>query len=215
MKASESASTRRELVLIRHGETRSNREGIFRGRLEIPLSSRGEEQARAVGAALIDAGFRFVMVSPLQRAVSTAEAAFPGLKIERESLLNNLDLGDWSGRRKSEIQAEFPGEWERWIHHPHEIKFPGGESLADVHERAQKFLLKFTNRRETSLAAVSHRSVIKCLLGAALGLETDYFWKFHLDNGSITRLVWEARRGFTLTSLNDTRHLPHLVTEWY
>lgn len=207
--------TRRELILIRHGETRSNREGVFRGRLEIPLSPMGEEQARAVGAALADSGIRAVISSPLRRAVATAEASFPGMQIEKESLLNNLDLGDWSGRRKTEIQKEFPGEWERWIRRPHEIVFPGGESLADVHKRALEFLERFTCREEISLAAVSHRSVIKCLLGAALGLAGDYFWKFHLDNGSITRLIWESGRGFTLTSMNDTRHLPHLVTEWY
>ena len=207
--------SRRELILIRHGETRSNRDGVFRGRLDIPLSSAGERQARAVGSSLAEAGIRTVITSPLTRAVSTAETAFPGLKIERENLLNNLDLGDWSGRRKTDIQAEFPGEWERWIRCPHEISFPGGESLADVHRRARGFLNKFTRGKEISLAAVSHRSVIKCLLGAALGLETDYFWKFHLDNGSITRLIWEPERGFTLTSMNDIRHLPQLVTEWY
>jgi len=205
----------RTLLLIRHGETRSNREGIFRGRLEIPLSGRGEEQARALRKAASVSNVVAVVCSPLQRAQATALIAFPDLSISTNSCLNNLDLGDWSGKRKKDIQRDFPGDWERWIHDPHAICFPGGESLKDVHQRARRFLRWFQESAAAPMAAVTHRSVIKCLVGAALGLDTDYFWKFHLDNGSVTRLVWESGREFTLTALNDTSHLPHMVTEWY
>ena len=215
MTASESVIERRLLYLIRHGETRSNREGIFRGRLQVPLSLRGKEQARAVGTALKESGILAVVASPLDRAMSTARIAFPGHEIQVEPRLNNLDLGAWSGRRKVDIQREHPGDWERWISDPHGITFPGGEALADVHRRAQHFLETFRAGGDSPMTAVTHRSVIKCLLAAALGMTTDYYWKFHLDNGSISCLVWESPRGYTLTRLNDTRHLPHLVTEWY
>ena len=151
----------------------------------------------------------------LQRAQATALIAFPDLSVSTNDCLHNLDLGDWSGKRKKDIQRDFPGDWEQWIHDPHAIRFPRGESLKDVHQRARRFLRWFQESAAAPMAAVTHRSVIKCLLGAALGLDTDYFWKFHLDNGSVTQLVWESGRGFTLTALNDTSPLPHLVTEWY
>lgn len=206
---------RKSLYLIRHGETRSNREGIFRGRLEIPLSDAGRSQAREVGLALSGKEISSVYSSPLVRAVETAQIAFSDRKALPHQALNNLDLGEWSGRRKADIQREFPEQWERWTLNPDRLRFPGGESLVQVHERAQGFLEWFRDNREASLAAVTHRSVIKCLLAAALGLEKNYFWKFHLDNGSITRLVWETGRGFAIIALNETHHLSSMVTEWY
>jgi len=215
MKTAKNAGQQRVLFLIRHGETRSNREGIFRGRLEISLSIRGNEQARALQRATSLSKTLAVVCSPLQRAQETARLAFPGLPISVDERLNNLDLGDWSGKRKTDIQHDFPGAWERWVHHPHSMRFPGGESLQNVHQRARDFLEWFPESATSPLTAVTHRSVIKCLLGVAMGLDSNYFWKFHLDNGSITQLVWEPGRGFTLTALNHTSHLPHLVTEWY
>ena len=203
------------LYLIRHGETRSNREGIFRGRLEIPLAEAGRQQARELGEAFSQMDISAATSSPRVRAMETAGIAFPDLEVKSDETLDNLDLGEWSGRRKIDIRHEFPGEWERWTRDPHGIRFPGGESLAHVHARAQHFLEWFRDKGESPLAAVTHRSVIKCLLGAALGMETNYFWKFHLDNGSVTRLVWETGRGFTLVTMNDTRHLSSLVAEWY
>jgi len=205
----------KQLYLIRHGETRSNREGIFRGRLEIPLAETGRQQARELGKSLAQSGISAIISSPLARTVETARIAFPNLEVKTDETLNNLDLGEWSGRRKVDIQHEFPGEWERWTQDPHNIRFPGGESLAHVHERASCFLKWFRDKGDNTLAAVTHRSVIKCLLGVVLGLETNYFWKLHLDNGSVTRLAWEAGRGFTIIAMNDTRHLSFLVTEWY
>lgn len=205
----------KHLYLIRHGETRSNREGIFRGRLEIPLAETGRRQARELGKSLSQSAISAIISSPLARTVETARIAFPNLEVKPDNRLNNLDLGEWSGRRKVDIQHEFPGEWEHWTQDPHNIRFPGGETLAHVHERARQFLDWFRENGESPLAAVTHRSVIKCLLAAALGMESNYFWKFHLDNGSVTRLIFEAERGFTLTAMNDTRHLSSLVTEWY
>ncbi|MBN1197290.1 MAG: histidine phosphatase family protein [Candidatus Aminicenantes bacterium] len=215
MTVEKKANHQRVLYLIRHGETRSNREGIFRGRLEIPLSNRGKEQARALRQATCLSTTLAVVSSPLQRAQATARLAFPNMPISVDQRLNNLDLGVWSGKRKKDIQHDFPGEWERWVHDPHSIRFAGGESLKDVHQRVQRFLEWFQTSANNPLAAVTHRSVIKCLLGVAMGLDSGYFWKFHLDNGSISQLVWEPGRGFTLSALNRTSHLPHLVTEWY
>ncbi|MDY0297189.1 MAG: histidine phosphatase family protein [Acidobacteriota bacterium] len=209
------AQTRRELFLIRHGETRSNREGIFRGRLDIPLSVRGEEQARALRNADAVSTIVAVTSSPLVRAQATARIAFPDLPLHVDERLNNLDLGEWSGKRKQDVKRDFPDEWRLWVQDPHAIRFPGGESLREVHERARLFLDWFRRSDRTPMAAITHRSVIKCLLGTAMGMARNYFWKFHLDNASITRLVWEPGRGFTLTGLNHTGHLPGVVTEWY
>lgn len=202
------------IYLVRHGETQANRDGVFRGRGEAPLSPAGLKQAEELRAHFADLGVQRVFSSPLQRAAATAAACFPGRAVELQELVNNLDLGRWAGRRKKEIAAEEPELWRRWLEEPERMSFPGGESLAAVKARTRAFNLVLAAAPEERIAVVSHRSVLKALLAEALGLGEQWFWKFHLDNASLTVLLHEPVRGFVLAKLNETRHLSRHVFEW-
>lgn len=203
------------LLLIRHGETKSNREGIFRGRLDIPLSEAGIEQAKELHQHIRHLNIDAVYSSPLQRALDTAAIAFPHHKIEQDGDLNNLDLGDWSGRNKETVAAECPELWNTWKKTPEQMIFPNGEGLGAVYKRAESFLRRMRDLDLKLCAAVSHRSVTKVLIAAAIGLSENYFWRFHLDNCSITRLIFDRERDFTLLSLNETHFMSQTVREWY
>src|SRR3982751_1494910 len=61
-----------EVVLARHGETEWSAAMRHTGRTDVPLTERGERQARAVGEALRGSQFRLVLSSPLRRALETA-----------------------------------------------------------------------------------------------------------------------------------------------
>ena len=202
------------IYLIRHGETQANREGIFRGRGEVPLSPAGLKQAGELGAYFADLKIQRVFSSPLRRAAQTAAICFPGLTLELQDLVNNLDLGAWAGRKKKEIACEEPDLWRRWLEEPERMSFPGGESLAAVKARARHFNLLVAGLAEERIAVVSHRSVLKALLAEALGLRGKWFWKFHLDNASVTILLHDPGRGFVLAGLNETGHLSATVFEW-
>lgn len=205
----------KKIYLVRHGETESNRKGIFRGRLDIPLSETGRTQARDLRSYFEKIAIDEVYSSPLQRAVETAQTAFPGHMPVTEPWLNNLDLGEWSGKSKGAIKENFPGKWEEWTTRPESIRFPGGEELADVYRRAGNYWEKITASDTQTVAAVSHRSVVKVMLAYAAGLEHNYYWKFHLDNASVSLVFYEKNRGFTLVKVNDTHHLGGMVMEWY
>ncbi|MBN2346337.1 MAG: histidine phosphatase family protein [Candidatus Aminicenantes bacterium] len=202
------------IYLIRHGETQANREGVFRGRGEVPLSAAGLKQAEELRRCFAPLGVQRIFSSPLQRAAATAAACFPGLAVELQELVNNLDLGRWAGRRKREIAAEEPEMWRRWLEEPERMSFPGGESLAAVKARTRAFGLLLAVAAEERIAVVSHRSVLKAMLAEALGLGDRWFWKFHLDNASITVLMHDPIRGFVLSKLNETSHLSETVFEW-
>jgi len=202
------------IYLIRHGETQANRDGIFRGRGEVPLSAAGLKQAQELCAHFSAREVQRVFSSPLRRAAQTAVACFPGRAVELQELVNNLDLGRWAGRNKKEIAAEEPELWRRWLEEPERMSFPGGESLAAVKARARAFNRLLTDASGESFAVVSHRSVLKCLLAEALGLGSKWFWKFHLDNASVSVLLHDPQRGFVLAKLNDTAHLSDYVFEW-
>ncbi len=156
-----------------------------------------------------------ILSSPLKRAVETAKIVFQEKSIIEEEKLNNLDLGDWSGIEKEKIKRENPELWKIWTENPEEIVFPGGESIKDVYNRVSKLLEELKHINYENIALVSHRSVLKTLIAAAIGIKKNYFWKFHLDNASISTLFYEQKREYVLYKLNDTSHLKSFVIEWY
>ena len=155
-----------------------------------------------------------MVCSPLTRAQQTATAAFPEHEVVREPLINNLDVGAWTGRIKTEIEREEPERWHAWAISPESLRFPGGESLDDVRDRVREFVGRISRGSHESLAVVSHRSVIKVLLAEVLGIPENYFWRFHLDNCSVSTLLHHPDRGYTLAELNHTAHLRDFVFEW-
>lgn len=201
--------------LIRHGETEANREERFRGREEIPLSPAGITQAGELQRRLADLPPPLVVYSsPLGRARRTAELAFPHIPPRIDERIHNLDLGRWGGRPKAAIAAAEPEAWRRWITEPETMTFPGGESLPDLYARVVEFAAELAGPAPERVAVVSHRSVLKALLAVCMGLRERYFWKFHLDNASLSEVIFTPERGFTLRRLNDTTHLSHSCFEW-
>ncbi|MCP5040600.1 MAG: histidine phosphatase family protein, partial [bacterium] len=122
------------LTIVRHGETPANAGGVWHGSIDTPLSDRGHEQARAVGAHLSSVGDVFTRVysSPLQRARHTAEAIALGLDLEvhEEPGLTEYDLGSWEGKTYKEIYTEHK-LWDHMKDDPH-VAPHGGESPLQV-----------------------------------------------------------------------------------
>ncbi len=117
---------------MRHGETAWSITGQHTGLTDLALTSRGEEQARALSARLKDLKFDHVFSSPLRRAFRTCElAGFGGLAtIDRD--LVEWDYGQYEGRTRAEIHRERP-EWELF-----RDGCPGGESVLQITERADR-----------------------------------------------------------------------------
>ncbi len=204
----------KRIYLIRHGETAANRKAIFRGRSDITLNDNGMDQAGDLAGYFESIEVEKIYSSPLRRALQTAGGAFPGRDIVPEELIDNLDLGDWNGVEKAMVEREEPAKWRMWCTEPERLRFPGGETLGDVRRRALGFLEKVEQSPFQTIAAVSHRSVLKVMIAAAVGLKDNYYWRFHIDNAAVSMLIFDQNRGFTLAGLNDTRHLKRFVFEW-
>ena len=123
------------VMLLRHGETEWSRVRRHTGRTDIPLTERGEAEAR--GAAPFFAGLRpeLVLVSPLQRARRTAELAGVtglGAPVEVCDDLVEWDYGDAEGRTTADVRQDVPG-WDLW-----RDGAPGGETHDDVRLRLDR-----------------------------------------------------------------------------
>lgn len=188
-----------ELILLRHGETEWSRERRHTGRTDLPLTPRGEEQARAVAALLRSRGIVRTIVSPALRAQRTAELA--GLTIsETDSDLWEWDYGGYEGRTTEEIRKERPG-WYLWD----DGVIPGrtpGETVDQVGKRADAVIERARPYLSTgNVVLVAHAHILRILTARWLGLESSAGRHFALSTGTLSTLGFEHDRP-VITSWN-------------
>ncbi len=135
--------------LIRHGETEWSISGQHTGRTDIPLTPHGEDEARENAPRLRDIPFVKVFTSPLQRARRTCELAGLGAEAILEPDLMEWDYGDYEGKRSVEIQKQRAG-WNVF-----RDGCPGGESTAQITERADRLLARL-RELDGNIALFSH-----------------------------------------------------------
>ncbi|NLI99519.1 histidine phosphatase family protein [bacterium] len=204
------------IYLIRHGECEGNREGLFRGRFNYPLNEQGIEQARSLATELMNVPLDAVYTSPLTRAYQTAEIVCQGRSIAPiiEEGFNNIYLGAWEGKPKSEVEKEQPHEFRLWRTEPEKLRMEGAETLDLVQKRAVSSLIRITGeRRGGGFAVVTHRAVLKPLIAGLLGIPEPYFWKLTPETASYSIVEHTDERGFSLVLFNQTRHLKAFIRE--
>ena len=137
------------IYLVRHGETEWNRAGRMQGQLDSPLTERGRDQARRVGLLLRDLiddpAACTLIVSPLGRARQTAGIIAEAMEISADRfavdpLVREVTWGDWNGLTREEIIAADPAHWQRFRDRHWTVAAPGGESWAEMSERARQWL---------------------------------------------------------------------------
>ena len=202
------------LYLIRHGETAWNRDKVFRGRYDVPLSEKGLDQAAALPAAFDPAAIEAIYASPLARAQQTATplAQAQGLPVETVDALTDVDYGDWTTLPEGEAKERYPDMFAQWEAAPERVCFPNGESLVQVLARAEREVRAIASRHSRAAALVSHRVTLKMIVLGLLGMGPADFWKVRLDTCSITAFEI-GTQGDTLVRLNDTSHLGELADD--
>lgn len=101
--------TAARLIVWRHGQTDWNAQHRWQGQADVPLNDLGRAQARAAAPALAGYGLTHLVSSDLSRATETAHilAQVVGLPVSRDARLREIDVGNWSGKTKDQIGAEF------------------------------------------------------------------------------------------------------------
>jgi broad specificity phosphatase PhoE len=187
------------LYVVRHGQTAANAAGQLLGRADLPLTETGQQQAKALAAAL--GAVDRVVSSPLKRALDTA-AAF-GLPVEVDERWTELDYGVYDELPLAEVPAEM---WQTWRGDA-EFAPPDGESLASVGRRVR---VACDDLAPAAVAAdvvvVSHVSPIKAAVAWALDVGDGVSWRMFVAVASITRVAI-TDRGPVLRSFNEVAHL--------
>lgn len=172
------------LWLVRHGETEWSRVGRHTGRQDLPLTTEGERQARAVGALLGGRRFALVLTSPLRRARVTCDIAGYGEVAEDAHDLMEWDYGRAEGRTYAEVLSESPG-WSLWRDGP-----PGGEPLVEVARRADRVIARAAGAAG-DVALFAHGHLLRVLAARWLGLAPEAAALLGLDPATVSVLGHE------------------------
>jgi alpha-ribazole phosphatase/probable phosphoglycerate mutase len=184
------------LVLVRHGEPEASARGRCYGALDVGLSAVGQAQSERLGRALRSVDVAAIVSSPRRRAFETAAVvARPhSLDVRVESRLAELDFGELEGRTYDEIAAELPDLYAEWMTRPTEVRFPEGESYAELETRV---LASVAQLREElgglTVVAVTHGGVVRAVLRDALGLPRERVFRISVEPASVSIVEWLDR----------------------
>ncbi len=169
------------LHLIRHGETAWSLSGQHTGRTDIPLTPRGEDEAKVLALRLATIPFTHVLTSPRCRAHRTCQLAGLGAAAEIEPDLAEWDYGDYEGVRSADIHKT-RANWNLF-----RDGCPNGETPAQVSTRADRLIARLRGL-DGNVALFSHGQ-FGCVLAARwIGLPVVEAQHFALGTASLSIL---------------------------
>jgi broad specificity phosphatase PhoE len=187
-----------EVHLVRHGETAWSITGQHTGRTDLALTPRGESDARALGPRLEGLRFDHVFSSPLQRALHTCQLAGFGAVATLDPDLLEWDYGQYEGRTLAQVHQEHP-DWELF-----RDGCPGGESVAQISERADRVVSRLRTL-EGNVLIFSSGHMLRVLaarwidesaaLGRHLMLDPTCMCRLGYDHGGLDHVIrlWNQR----------------------
>ena len=189
------------VFLARHGETAWSLSGQHTGLTDLPLTARGEANARTLAAPLAGLKFALVLTSPLIRATRTCElAGFGGVAIDDRDLVE-WNYGDYEGKRTADILSANPG-WKLF-----NDGCPGGESPVRVAARADRVIAR-ARAAGGNVLLFSSGHILRMIGARWLGLPPSGGAYFLLGTASVSVLSYEHDMNEPVhRSWNDMHHL--------
>ncbi|MGD8195702.1 MSMEG_4193 family putative phosphomutase [Herbiconiux sp. P18] len=226
------------VILVRHGRTTANVEGVLAGRTPgVTLDATGREQAGRTGERLGVVPLVGVVSSPLERCRETAASILSRHHDEHQhpehhhpehhadpsghsllridDALTECDYGDWQGRRLADLAKE--KLWSVVQTQPSAAVFPGGESMAAMQARAVAAIRGHDAAFEAEhgpgavWVAVSHGDVIKSILADALGMHLDLFQRISVGPASVSIVRYGDGRPEVIATNTDAGDLSWLA----
>ncbi len=204
------------LVITRHGQSLANAQFRFAGHSDFDLSETGFAQAELVANYIcthekIDK----IYSSDLLRAYNTAlpTARRLGLQIIPTESLREIYAGEWEGRTTAELAVEFEQDFSVWRNDYARSRCTGGESTAEVYERAYAAVKCIAEKNDGLCVMVStHATMVRALHARALGLDATRTGEIAFTHNASVNIFTYENGILKPEQLNITEHLGDMVT---
>lgn len=172
------------------------------------LTEKGHLQAKCVAERIRDIPIDVLYSSSLQRTMQTASyiSEVKGLPVITSDQLKEINGGDWEDLTWSELQENWPVEYEVWENNPHLHRMPNGESMEEFQKRLLDEVMYIINRHEgKNICIVTHGTAIRAMMchfrACTLEEMNNVAW---CDNTALTIIDFEEGVFTTETEGNAT-----------
>ena len=152
-----------KVFVVRHGESETNRDGLWTGWMDVALTQKGREDAALARNLLSLVKFDKIYASDLQRAKCTAEIAIPGCRYETSALLREINVGDIAGKPLHVVK-----DCEGKPLNKDGYACFGGETRAELRGRVKAFMQELEVLECQNVAVFAHAGVLKTFLDVVL-----------------------------------------------
>lgn len=186
----------RKIYLLRHGELYEEG-GIHRclGHTDVPLTERGESQAKKIAKWFHDKEIERIYTSPFQRCVKTAQAVKEELEHSGRGAelimldgLREMGAGEWENLSFEEIRRDYPEEYEARGKQLGYYAPPGGESFHQAGRRFGECLEGIRKGTEGNILIVAHAGVIRGYMCGLLNISLNDIFAIPQPYAGITIL---------------------------
>jgi broad specificity phosphatase PhoE len=200
---------KKEIFIVRHGETEYNRKGIVQGSgIDSSLNNNGYRQAQSFFRYYSHLHFDKIFVSNLARTKQTVQPFLDlGFPFEVSEDIREISWGRFEGQPYSdELKSGYKQMTDHWSNGNYDFALPEGESLRELITRLQKFMDTYLSEPFERLFICTHGRTMRCLLCLLLDIPMRNMEKFNHDNTGLFKVGFSGSK-FKLLEENNTEHL--------
>lgn len=162
------------VYLARHGETQWNKQDLFQGTMDSPLTEEGIKHAKDISEYFSDKKINYIFTSPLGRSLETAKVIANSTNAEVIVIpeFHEMHFGIFQGKKGDEVKRQFSEFFTKRQENPYHklfISYPEGESYFDVYLRTIKVLISLLAQHD-NFVIVGHESLNRILRGVIQGM---------------------------------------------
>lgn len=200
---------------MRHGQADNNVNRILVGRhIESHLTEQGRKQVEYAAKDLKSVQIDRVVVSPVIRAIETAEIVCKevGASYEIDERLYEIELGKLVGMNFDEVVSKYGNLFLKFYdEHDPALESFGVESFTSVKKRVKSLLEEAAKKHvDRNILCVTHLDPIKAAISTILELNPEALYRWHIRNASMTILRQDERQ-YSLSGVNvmSMHRYPH------
>ena len=204
------------ILIVRHGNSLSNASKTFTGHINSPLSELGNKQAELTCKYIyqnyqVDA----IYSSDLIRSIDTVKplANKLGLNIITDKNLREMYGGKWEGMLFSDLPSKYPDDYKVWTENVGLARCTGGESYAEVQDRAVKIISKIATENDGKTVVIStHGAVIRAFECFVRNIPLTRMQEVnYVFNASVSEIEYFEGK-FNIKRTNISEHLADVLT---